>query len=359
MRITYIKVWKENLELSRPYTIAYRTVTAVENFFVYLQLDNGHYGIGAGSPSKLVTGEDLDHSLDLLRGLLPDELVGRNILEINQLLASLRVELGENPAALAAVDTALHDAFAKQLGIRLCDWFGMSYSNLPTSITIGIKEIEETVEEALEHVQAGFRSLKIKTGLDLDRDVEVCQRLREHLPPVVTIRVDANQGYDLSMLETFFRKTDGMNIEFVEQPLPAGEYETLLSLPERYRLLCVGDEDLHTVADAIRLAQEPRPYGIFNIKLMKCGGLLEARRIADIAERANLELMWGCNDESIISITAALSVALSCPATSYLDLDGSFDLARDVVEGGFQQREGALYPAEGPGLGVALLQPIQ
>ena len=64
--------------------------------------------------------------------------------------------------------------------------------------------------------------------------------------------------------------------------------------------------------------------------------------------------MWGCNDESIVSISAALHLALASPATRYLDLDGSFDLARDVVSGGFILKDGYLYTNDKPGLGVEL-----
>ncbi len=96
-----------------------------------------------------------------------------------------------------------------------------------------------------------------------------------------------------------------------------------------------------------------RACGIFNIKLMKCGGIAPARRIAAIAESAGVRLMWGCMDESRISIAAALHAALSSPATRYLDLDGSLDLARDVVRGGFLLEDGVMRMTGAPGLGVA------
>jgi L-alanine-DL-glutamate epimerase-like enolase superfamily enzyme len=130
------------------------------------------------------------------------------------------------------------------------------------------------------------------------------------------------------------------------------------ALPEDLRRRCAADEDLHSPADAIRMATDPQPYGIYNIKLMKCGGIRPAMQIAHVAEQSHIQLMWGCNDESIVSITAALHAALASPATHYLDLDGSFDLARDVVDGGFELRDGYLYPGDGPGLGVRLLEKV-
>lgn len=108
-----------------------------------------------------------------------------------------------------------------------------------------------------------------------------------------------------------------------------------------------------TPDDAYQLSLPPRAAGIFNIKLMKCGGIREALQIATIARQAGISLMWGCNDESIISISAALHTALSCPHTRYLDLDGSFDLARDVVSGGFKLQDGYLMPLlDKAGLGL-------
>ncbi len=70
---------------------------------------------------------------------------------------------------------------------------------------------------------------------------------------------------------------------------------------------------------------------------------------------AGIHLMWGCNDESVVSISAALHAALASPNTRYIDLDGSFDLARDIAQGGFVLRDGCLYDNGKPGLGVELL----
>lgn len=80
--------------------------------------------------------------------------------------------------------------------------------------------------------------------------------------------------------------------------------------------------------------------------------MMSAFEIANIAQNAGISLFWGCNDESIASIAAALHAAYACPNTRYLDLDGSFDLAEDVVSGGFRVEDGMMYILEGPGLGL-------
>ena len=77
-------------------------------------------------------------------------------------------------------------------------------------------------------------------------------------------------------------------------------------------------------------------------------------RIATIAKVGGIDLFWGCNDESIVSISAALHAAFACVNTKYLDLDGSLDLAEDIVSGGFILKDGMMSISDNPGLGVEL-----
>ena len=125
----------------------------------------------------------------------------------------------------------------------------------------------------------------------------------------------------------------------------------LLQLPAAMRKTLAADESLKNAQSALKISQQEL-YGIFNIKLMKCGGIRGAFEIASIAQPAGIDLFWGCNDESIVSITAALHAAFACPHTKYLDLDGSLDLAEDVVSGGFTIKDGYMFPNGEPGLGL-------
>jgi len=342
----------EAMGLSRPYTIAFRRIESVENVILRLETDDGRVGFGAASPESKVTGETIEASRQALLEERLAWLVGRDPAEVEALCRQARERMSETPAAMAAVDAALHDLAAQRLGIPVVEMLGRAQDALPTSITIGIKPVEETLEEADEYVARGFRILKVKIGLDLEEDLRRLSRLRERVGGGIGIRADANQGYSAEETRRFFRETEGLGLEFVEQPIKAGEVETMRGLPEEIRDRIAADESLLDDEDASRLARQPRACGVFNVKLMKCGGIAAARRIATIAGRSRIDLLWGCNDESIISIAAALHAALSCPQTRYLDLDGSLDLARDVVEGGFLLEDGMLRTTGDPGLGV-------
>ncbi len=352
MKIKHIHVSRPNLELTRPYTIAYKTVTAVENCVVEIVADNGLYGLGAANPSKYVVGESLDDTWKALQEPHLDWLIGRDTRHLGILCREIQEKYPKNPGVRIALETALYDLFAQHLGIPLTAFLGQKIQTLPTSITIGIKDVAETLAEADEYVGRGFRVLKVKLGKSLEEDVERLVKLREQFGKNIVIRIDANQGYTTPDLIRFCEQTAPLNIELNEQPLPATAIDEMKALPDAIKKSIAADEALVSPKDAFRLAEFPAACGIFNIKLMKCGGITQALEIAQIARQASIDLMWGCNDESIISITAALHVALACPNTKYLDLDGSLDLAKDVVSGGFILKDGMLSVNSEPGLGV-------
>jgi L-alanine-DL-glutamate epimerase-like enolase superfamily enzyme len=353
MRIARVETLEEDVPLTRPYTIAFRSVDRVRMHFVVIHAADGRTGLGCASPEPHVTGETTGACADALHGASLDWLEGQDVRELPRLCRELARRLPHTPAARAAVDMALHDLLGQRLDMPLADLLGRAHRELPTSITIGIKGVDETLAEAREYLGRGFRVLKVKLGHSLEEDVARLMELRAALPADTVLRVDPNQGYGPEALRAFVARTTALDIEFIEQPMPASDLEALRALPRAVRERVAADESLLGPADALRLLEPPRACGIFNVKLMKCGGVWAARRIADIAEIAGVGLMWGCMDESVIGISAALHAAFASPATRYLDLDGSLDLARDVAEGGFALDRGVMRTLDRPGLGVA------
>jgi L-alanine-DL-glutamate epimerase-like enolase superfamily enzyme len=356
MKIKSINVWSADLGNTKPYTIAFKTVDEVKNAFVEITLENGTTGIGSGNPSEYVVGENLAQCLEALSEKNIEFLVGKDIREINQLTFEVWERLPSNPSARAALDIALYDAFTKHLGVPLVKYLGQKFTAMPTSNTIGIKNVEETLKEAEEYGKQGFKVLKVKLGKDLEEDIERMVKLREKFGNKFAIRIDANQGYNREQTIAFYERTKHLDIELIEQPLRAKAIAEMKSLPEEVRKVIAADESLISPTDAIELIKPPRAAGIFNIKLMKCGGVSQGLKIADIAQHEGIDLFWGCNDESIVSITAALHAAFASARTKYIDLDGSLDLGKDQVKGGFILKDGIMYCSDKPGLGVERIQ---
>jgi L-alanine-DL-glutamate epimerase-like enolase superfamily enzyme len=355
MKIKNIKIWNADLGNLRPYTIAFKTVDQVRNAFVEIVLENGITGIGSGNPSEYVTGEHIDQTIATLQEKNIEFLIGRDIREMNQLLFEVLQKFPKNPAARAALDIALHDTFAKFLGVPLVKFLGQKIKTLLTSNTIGIKNVEETLKEAIDYDKAGFKVLKVKLGKDIEEDIERMVKLRERFGKRMVIRIDANQGYSVQQTIDFYNRTKSLDIELIEQPLPAKSVKELKSLPDEIKAKIAADESLLSPKDALELVKPPFAAGIFNIKLMKCGGVSQGLKIADIALHEGVDLFWGCNDESAVSITAALHAAFACSNTKYIDLDGSLDLGKDVVTGGFILKDGYMSCSDKPGLGLELV----
>ena len=354
MKIARIDAWTRHVELQRPYSIALKATDAVDMVVVRVEADDGSVGLGSATPEATVTGETLAMCQAALAPTAVDWLVERNLVDYRELSRSITEPAQSAPGACAALDMALHDLQAQHLGMPLVDMLGRVHDALPTSITIGIKPLADTLTEADEYLARGFRHLKMKIGNSVAEDVERIVRTRERVGSDVAIRVDANQGYGIDELHQLLTDTTGMGIEFVEQPLPPSGDGTLRTLPESTRRLLAGDESVMDERDAIALSADPQPYGTFVVKLMKCGGIGPALTIAKAADAASIDLMWGCMDESVISISAALHAAFACQRTRYLDLDGSLDLREDVAIGGFILEGGIMRTLDRPGLGVDL-----
>ena len=352
MKILSLSSRTEDFGLTRPYAIAFAQTESVENVVLEIRGAGGLVGLGSAAPEARVTGETHEACAAALDERALSWLIGRDARETAKLCREASQRMRKTPAALAAVDMALHDLFAQHLRMPLVDLLGRAHEALPTSITIGIKGVDETLTEADEYLGRGFTILKVKTGLDLEEDLERLRRLRERVGPRVLIRADANQGYTPEETARFFERSAPLDLEFVEQPVKADAVAAIRALPEPWRKRIAADESMHDETDALDLAAPTPACGIFNIKLMKCGGIRPALRIAAVAETAGIDLMWGCMDESRISIAAALHAAFASPATRYLDLDGSLDLARDVVDGGFVLEGGVMRTIDAPGLGL-------
>ncbi|MCK0135346.1 dipeptide epimerase [Arenibacter sp. S6351L] len=353
MKIKEINAFSQNLALSKPYSIAYQKISDVKNIFLVVTLENGIIGIGSANPNFEVVGETPSQTLENCISDFCQSFVGKDIRHFRNIIKSIETAFPNKPGTLAIWDIALHDAFGKYLDIPVVGLYGQCIERLPTSCTIGIMGVEETLREAREYESLGFNVLKIKTGLDIELDIERVIKLNERFKKL-TIRVDANQGYTKEQLLQFVRATEKYNLQLIEQPIPVGDESQLVKLDEKIRKLLVADESLKNSTSAVTLAVKPQIFGVYNIKLMKCGGLIGAFEIATIAKAANIDLFWGCNDESIVSITAALHAAFACPNTKYLDLDGSLDLAEDLVHGGFILKNGELSIGGKSGFGVEI-----
>ncbi|NHF58501.1 dipeptide epimerase [Flavobacteriaceae bacterium TP-CH-4] len=350
MKIRMVSYERLNLPLVEPYTIAYETVAEVVNFVLRIETDTGLVGYGCAAPDKVVTLETPDQVEEAIKATVIPFLKGSNPYMFSRLIEEVAGLLNQQSSTLAMVDMALMDLLSKKMDVPLYQFLGGYRTSIPTSITIGIMSIDETMKRAKDYVEQGFFILKVKGGKSLSEDIEKMVLLREKYPSI-HLRFDGNQGYSIQDALVFYRDTHDLNIEIFEQPTRIGKDYRMGKIREQIDIPIMADESLKTLKDIFRLAKNER-VDMINIKLMKVGGIQRAIQMNAVAKAGNIESMVGCLDECRLGISAGLHFSLSRPNVKYADLDGHFDLQGDPFRNLFRLEKGILYPNTSPGLGV-------
>jgi L-Ala-D/L-Glu epimerase len=324
------------LRLREPFTIARSTDEEVEEIFVELELD-GLVGYGEASPQEHY-GESVESAASFLDEA--EELLGDDPFAFEEIGRRLAGRPGEM-AAKAAIDSALHDLCGKLAGQPVWRLLGLDRAGPPTSWTIWLGDTDDMARRA-EGVGERFRRLKLKLGARDGLDVERVRAVRgvTRLP----LQVDVNEYWELDEALENVAQLAQLGVEYVEQPLPAGDPGGF-RLKRESPLPIFVDEDCHVAADVPGCAEIA--HGV-NIKLAKSGGIREAVRIAHAARALGLGVMLGCMVESSVGIAAACQIASLC---DHADLDGNLLLADDPWEG-VAFVDGVQLPSEQPGLGV-------
>jgi L-alanine-DL-glutamate epimerase-like enolase superfamily enzyme len=299
---------------------------------VKISTDYDVVGWGESSPSERVTGETSETVMKALDRIAP-KLIGMCPLRIEQDVECMDSVVQGNPAAKAAIDMALHDILGKTAGKPLFMLIGGYRCQVLTDLTLGLESAKEMAQDATKAVKQGFKALKVKVGINPAEDVERIRLVRQAVGRDVQLRVDANQGWMPKQAVEVLPKIERFDIEFVEQPVPAEDVNGLAQVRKNSSIPIMADESVHSPQDALTLIRA-EAIDLINIKLMKCGGLLKARKIAAVAEAAGIQCMIGCMGESGLGIAAASHLAAAIKNIEYADLDSDILLRDRLVKGG-------------------------
>jgi L-alanine-DL-glutamate epimerase-like enolase superfamily enzyme len=247
------------------------------------------------------------------------------------------------PAARCGLDLALHDLIGKDLGKPLYELLGVDPGKTPlTSFTIGIADPETTIAKVDEIRDHPVMKVKLGGG-SVDEEIAMMELIRSRYTG--TIRIDANEGWDPESAIRILAEIERFDIEFCEQPIPAGNPAGLKHIRENSKIPIVTDEDSRFPSDL------PSLYGCvdgINIKLVKCGGIRPALAMVHTARSMGMKIMLGCMVESQISASAAAHLS---PLVDWADIDGPFLTASDPFEG-ITYAAGKIVLNDRPGLGV-------
>ncbi len=349
LKITDVEIFLFDIPITSPFRIAIGTMTAANDLLIRIRTDQDIVGLGEACPFPPITGETQATNAAAAVSMR-DMIVGKDPLAIDALLREIGPIVHANPSAVAAFDMALFDILGKVAGLPLFRLLGGTKNVFETDITTSLDTLEKMTAEAKGYADKGYKTLKVKVGLDPDEDYSHIAAIRAAVGPRVAIRIDANQGWTVPQAIYALRKMAPLAIEFCEQPVLASDTAGLRAVRLQSPIAIMADEALFGPSDAIKLIRA-EACDTFNIKVMKAGGLLNSIRIAHIADAANIRCMVGCMLESKLALTAAAHVVASQANIVYADLDGNTEHVIDPITGGMTVRAGTLTLPETPGLG--------
>jgi L-Ala-D/L-Glu epimerase len=337
-----------DLLFKKPFAIAHGVRTQTEAVFVEIHHEN-LIGYGeAAFPPYLI--ENRNSAMQFFEKLNLEQF--DTIDELDKIIDYVFAVDENNFAAKAAIDMALHDLYGKSKNSSLHKLFSEAHSPLLgrgaggevkmpiATYTIGMgspKEIIEKLNDAKD-----FKLLKIKLGGPFDK--MIIETIKQNTDQQFC--VDANQGWtDEYFAVDMIAWLGEQNCLFVEQPLPKNEMAKQEYIFERSVLPVYADEACQTFNDIEKIKH---CYHGINIKLMKCGGLREAKRMIELVKSLNLKILIGCMSESSVGCSAAAQLA---PMSDYVDLDGPLLISNDPFKGIIYQN-GDLILNDEPGIGV-------
>lgn len=353
MKITAIRLGTISVPLRVPFKTALRSVDSVEDVIVEIHTDTGAIGYGEAPPTGVITGDTTGAIIGAVKDHMTKTLLGRDVDEFEDLMIALNSCILKNTSAKAAVDMALWDLYGQLYSIPVYKLLGGAKKSITTDITISVNEPDEMVRDSLNAIERGYDCLKVKVGRESEKDIARLSAIRQAVPRETLIRIDANQGWSPKEAVRILNgmQERGLDIEFVEQPVKAHDLEGLKYVTERSYVPVLADESVFSPEDALKIMQMGAA-DLVNIKLMKCGGLYNALKIASAAEVYGVECMIGCMLEAKISVNAAVHLACAKQIITKIDLDGPVLCSEDPIIGGAVFDEQTITVSDEPGLGI-------
>ena len=346
--------------LRLPYRDPMKTAT---NYFaeatgllIEIRTDEGLKGYGYAELFPRA-GETIETAQPIVRDILAPGLVGRDANDFHPLLDWMEKQVTGNRRAKASIEMALHDLRGKKTRLPVYELLGGKVRESVTVMRmVGLRKPEEMAKEAGELVQQGIRALKIKIGTGWKEDIERVKAVRERVGEKVFIKVDANQCYSADEALRVARLLEEFNVKTFEQPVQADDWDGMTYLTKNSPIPIEADQTVRSIADVIRVIRTGAAH-VINTSPQKAGGILQAKRIADLCDAAGmpciLSSIAGCvlNDAASIQVIAASrSTHLPCEVGESHRVTGDPTRGLEVVNG-------EISVPTSPGLGVEVQFP--
>lgn len=352
MKIESVETFPYRLPLAKPIVMSHMTIETCENVLVKVTTDEGVVGWGEGVEAVDLTGETQDRIRSGVR-FLADRIVGCDPLRRAELWHAMRHMIRGNETALGAIDIALHDLAGKAYGVPVVELLGGRQRDAVPALTmVGSGDPEADTAAAVAKYEAGYRWFKLKLAIaDPQTELTTVRSCRRELGPDAVLAGDANQGWTEQQATRFLRELDGVDVAFIEQPIPEGDRDAFVRVARSSPVPICADQSVHGVDDILGFARTG-VAGV-SLKLVKLGGITGVMRGAMLCETLGLAVnLAGKIAESSVAGAANIHAAAAMAGIGFGCSPGNQGLAADVAARPLAAVDGHFPVPTGPGLGV-------
>ena len=354
------------MPLHNTFTTSHESLAARVGVIIEITTSDGLSGYGECAPLPTFAGAPLN---DVLGSLPPlqRQIQAKSPAEALSILYTQSSHLSS--PTVYGLETALLDIIGQHEHLSFTDLLISTFTDtkkntiitekrarIPVNAVIGAMSIEETIQQAQQAINQGFRCLKIKMGpvTTIDTEVARLQNLRDTIGPNIQLRLDANEAWHFSEALTILNRCSNLDIQYVEQPLSRDNLAAMRQLREQISIPLAADEALSDLTSAKKILNA-HAADIFIVKPQLAGGLLASHQIIQAAHHHGLQSVITSTIETGIGITAALHLAAATPSVTFpCGLATLPMLANDLLSTPLSLNDGYLTVPTSPGLGVQL-----
>ena len=355
-KINQVEVFCINMPLVGTFTSGGQSKKITKGVVVRITDSDGAVGISSIDPSSRAKSPNTAPELAMvIRDRIGPALIGKDASNINKMVNFLSPLTQGQIGAAVGVELACIELICPRRGIALHDYGGGAVMDrVSFNGWIGELPHDEAAVEAKRWTEAGFKSLKIKVGNNVEKDSARVMAVRDAVGKDVQLRMDANQQCNVDQALALCHAIKSCNIQLFEQPTPKDDLEGLARVRRLGGVPIMADESITDHESLIRVIKAGcADFVKFGIK--QAGGFLQASRMIATAKAAGLPIVlghgWGLDLSTIAEIMLG---ATSCNVLPGLECVGPLKVVDTVATKRLDISHGSIALPSGPGLGIEL-----
>lgn len=276
--------------------------------------DTGLEGVGEATVMPRWSGETVHSAKALLDTIFVPALIGRDVADIDGTSKLLDQLCSYNWFTKSAVEMACWDLLGKEAGQPIYELLGglVRDRTFACRFSLGAYPVEKAAATALDRVQNGFRTIKVKVGGAVADDVARVTAVREAIGSDIHVVVDANGGWSAETAIKAMAELVPLGVELDEQPTPRGDLIGLAKVRKETAVPVMADEACFDLWHAKELIDR-QACDVISVYPGKNGGIARTKEIVDYAAEHGVACSIGSNLEWDIATAAMGHLILACP----------------------------------------------